>query len=99
MLGATNRRDDLDRALMRPGRFDVEVVVDIPDYLSRKEIFDLYLSRILTQEVDAEYLAKCTVGFTGADIENMVFICTRRIIFNANKLQNFSIRLILLQLI
>lgn len=72
VLGATNRRDDLDKALMRPGRFDVEVVVDIPDYMSRKEIFDLYLSRVLTQDVDADYLAKCTVGFTGADIENMV---------------------------
>ncbi|XP_071873409.1 ATP-dependent zinc metalloprotease YME1L isoform X1 [Bombus fervidus] len=72
VLGATNRRDDLDKALMRPGRFDVEVLVDIPDYLSRKEIFDLYLSRILTQEIDADYLAKCTPGFTGADIENMV---------------------------
>ncbi|XP_012348403.1 ATP-dependent zinc metalloprotease YME1L isoform X2 [Apis florea] len=72
VLGATNRRDDLDKALMRPGRFDVEVVVDIPDYSSRKEIFDLYLSKILTQDVDTSYLAKCTVGFTGADIENMV---------------------------
>ncbi|KOC65850.1 ATP-dependent zinc metalloprotease YME1 like protein, partial [Habropoda laboriosa] len=72
VLGATNRRDDLDKALMRPGRFDIEVVVDVPDYLSRKEIFDLYLSRILTQDVDPDYLAKCTVGFTGADIENMV---------------------------
>ncbi|XP_006572235.1 ATP-dependent zinc metalloprotease YME1 homolog isoform X2 [Apis mellifera] len=72
VLGATNRRDDLDKALMRPGRFDVEVVVDIPDYSSRKEIFDLYLSKILTRDVDTSYLAKCTVGFTGADIENMV---------------------------
>ncbi|XP_034192241.2 ATP-dependent zinc metalloprotease YME1L isoform X1 [Osmia lignaria lignaria] len=72
VLGATNRRDDLDKALMRPGRFDVEVVVDVPDYMSRKEIFDLYLSRILTKDVDSEYLARCTVGFTGADIENMV---------------------------
>ncbi|KAK1136882.1 hypothetical protein K0M31_001413 [Melipona bicolor] len=72
VLGATNRRDDLDKALMRPGRFDVEVLVDIPDYSSRKEIFDLYLSRIFTEDVDSDYLAKCTPGFTGADIENMV---------------------------
>ncbi|XP_003699692.1 ATP-dependent zinc metalloprotease YME1L isoform X2 [Megachile rotundata] len=72
VLGATNRRDDLDKALLRPGRFDVEVIVDIPDFLSRKEIFNLYLSRISTREVDPDYLAKCTVGFTGADIENMV---------------------------
>lgn len=74
VLGATNRRDDLDKALMRPGRFDVEVLVDIPNYSSRKEIFDLYLSRIFTEDVDSDYLAKCTPGFTGADIENMVFI-------------------------
>ncbi|XP_015597301.1 ATP-dependent zinc metalloprotease YME1 homolog isoform X1 [Cephus cinctus] len=72
VLGATNRREDLDKALMRPGRFDVEIFVNAPDYLGRKEILDLYLSRILTRDVDAEYLARCTTGFTGADIENMV---------------------------
>ncbi|XP_053981635.1 ATP-dependent zinc metalloprotease YME1L-like isoform X1 [Hylaeus volcanicus] len=72
VLGATNRRDDLDNALMRPGRFDVEIYVNIPDFIGRKEILDLYLSRILTRDVDIDYLARCTVGFTGADIENMV---------------------------
>ncbi|CAK9799821.1 ATP-dependent zinc metalloprotease YME1L [Anthophora quadrimaculata] len=82
VLGATNRREDLDKALMRPGRFDVEVVVHMPDYLSRKEIFDLYLSRILTQDVDADYLARCTVGFTGADIENMVNQAALRAVMN-----------------
>lgn len=89
VLGATNRRDDLDKALMRPGRFDVEVVVDVPDYISRKEIFDLYLSRILTKDIDSEYLARCTVGFTGADIENMVPSC--QICFNySNKIYILS---------
>ncbi|XP_011694970.1 PREDICTED: ATP-dependent zinc metalloprotease YME1 homolog [Wasmannia auropunctata] len=72
VLGATNRRKDLDKALMRPGRFDVEVYVDKPDYIGRKEILDLYLSRILTHEVDTVYFARCTTGFTGADLENMV---------------------------
>ena len=72
VLGATNRRDDLDKALMRPGRFDVEIFVQKPDYLGRKDILDLYLSRISTRDVDVEYLARCTVGFTGADIETMV---------------------------
>lgn len=72
VLGATNRRKDLDKALMRPGRFDVEIYVNKPDYLGRKEILDLYLSRILTQEIDTVYLARCTTGFTGADLENMV---------------------------
>lgn len=72
VLGATNRRKDLDKALMRPGRFDVEIYVNKPDYLGRKEILDLYLSKILTHEVDTIYLARCTAGFTGADLENMV---------------------------
>ncbi|XP_023288984.1 ATP-dependent zinc metalloprotease YME1 homolog isoform X2 [Orussus abietinus] len=72
VLGATNRREDLDRALMRPGRFDVEIVVNPPDYNGRKEILDLYLSRVLTHNVDVDYLARCTTGFTGADLENMI---------------------------
>ncbi|KAG5313567.1 YME1 metalloprotease, partial [Pseudoatta argentina] len=72
VLGATNRRKDLDKALMRPGRFDVEIYVNKPDYLGRKEILDLYLARILTHEIDTDYLARCTTGFTGADLENMV---------------------------
>lgn len=72
VLGATNRAQDLDKALLRPGRFDTEVVVNVPDLAGRKEIFDLYLSRVLTREVDSGLLAKATIGFTGADIENMV---------------------------
>lgn len=72
VLGATNRREDLDKALMRPGRFDVQIVIHRPDYLGRKEILDLYLSRVLTRDVDTEYLARCTTGFTGADLENMI---------------------------
>ncbi|XP_055382941.1 ATP-dependent zinc metalloprotease YME1L [Condylostylus longicornis] len=72
VLGATNRRDDLDQALLRPGRFDVEVVVPTPDYSGRKEILTLYLSKVLHDEVDIDMLARGTTGFTGADIENMV---------------------------
>ncbi|KAL6439835.1 hypothetical protein ACFW04_004099 [Cataglyphis niger] len=72
VLGATNRRKDLDKALMRPGRFDVEIYINKPDYFGRKEILDLYLSRILTHDVDTVYLARCTTGFTGADLENMI---------------------------
>lgn len=74
VLGATNRRQDLDKALLRPGRFDSEIAVHAPDFSGRKEILDLYLGRILTRDVNADLLAKCTIGFTGADIENMVFI-------------------------
>lgn len=73
VIGATNRRDDLDRALVRPGRFDVEVQVPIPDLKGREEILGLYLSRIkLARDVDTQSLAKRTVGFTGADLENLV---------------------------
>ncbi|XP_058824574.1 ATP-dependent zinc metalloprotease YME1L isoform X1 [Topomyia yanbarensis] len=72
VLGATNRRDDLDQALLRPGRFDVEVVVPTPDFTGRKEILTHYLSKILSKEINVDQLARGTTGFTGADIENMV---------------------------
>lgn len=73
MLGATNRRDDLDKALLRPGRFDVEVQVPVPDFAGRKEILQHYLSKVkLADDVDVELLARGTTGFTGADIENLV---------------------------
>lgn len=72
VLGATNRREDLDQALLRPGRFDVEVTVPTPDFVGRKEILSLYLSKILAKDVDLDLLARGTTGFTGADLENMV---------------------------
>jgi len=72
-LGATNRREDLDKALLRPGRFDVEVPVPAPEYQGRKEILEYYLSRVKTgNDVDVDILARGTTGFTGADLENMV---------------------------
>ncbi|XP_013781437.1 ATP-dependent zinc metalloprotease YME1 homolog isoform X2 [Limulus polyphemus] len=73
VLGATNRRDDLDRALLRPGRFDVEIQVPIPDLKGRKEISKLYLDKIVkAHDVDLDVLARGSTGFTGADIENMI---------------------------
>ncbi|XP_017078981.1 ATP-dependent zinc metalloprotease YME1L isoform X2 [Drosophila eugracilis] len=72
VLGATNRRDDLDQALLRPGRFDVEVMVSTPDFTGRKEILSLYLTKILHDEIDLDMLARGTSGFTGADLENMI---------------------------
>ncbi|CAG5005627.1 unnamed protein product [Parnassius apollo] len=73
VLGATNRRDDLDQALLRPGRFDVEVSVPTPDYSGRVEILQMYVSRVAAQpDVDVEALARGTTGFTGADLESMV---------------------------
>lgn len=73
VLGATNRRDDLDPALLRPGRFDVEVNVPTPDYSGRKDILHMYLERILVNtDVNVDLLARGTTGFTGADLENLV---------------------------
>ncbi|XP_046682921.1 ATP-dependent zinc metalloprotease YME1L-like isoform X3 [Homalodisca vitripennis] len=72
VLGATNRREDLDKALLRPGRFDVEVIVPAPDYTGRKEILTMYLGRIRAKNIDVEILARGTTGFTGADLENMI---------------------------
>ncbi|XP_064610256.1 ATP-dependent zinc metalloprotease YME1L-like [Liolophura sinensis] len=73
VLGATNRRDNLDRALLRPGRFDVEVRVFPPDLKGRQEIFEHYITKIkVDADIDTEKLARGSTGFTGADIENMV---------------------------
>lgn len=72
VLGATNRREDLDKALLRPGRFDVEVHVNVPDFTGRKEILELYLKKIQCRDIDIDLLARGTTGFTGADLENMV---------------------------
>lgn len=59
VLGATNRREDLDGALLRPGRFDLEVVVSNPDFHGRKEIITYYLHRVKKgNDVDAELLAR-----------------------------------------
>lgn len=72
VLGATNRRNDLDKALLRPGRFDVEVVVPVPDFIGRQQIIELYLQKILHKHIDIQKIASGTTGFTGADLENMV---------------------------
>lgn len=67
VLGATNRRDNLDNALLRPGRFDVEVTVRMPSMLDRKELFNYYLKKIkLGENIDIDGLAKTTVNFSGA---------------------------------
>lgn len=73
VMGATNRANDLDRALLRPGRFDVQVTVPVPDYKGRKELFEHYLSKVhASMDIDVDMLCRTTVGFTGADIENLV---------------------------
>ncbi|CAI5444041.1 unnamed protein product [Caenorhabditis angaria] len=73
VIAATNRVEDLDKALLRPGRFDVRVTVPKPDLTGRLDIFNFYLSKIVhSPNIDAKTLAKGSTGFTGADIENMV---------------------------
>lgn len=73
VLGATNRRDNLDKALLRPGRFDVEVRVFPPDLKGRRDIIAHYLKRItIDSSIDIDRLARGTTGCTGADLENMV---------------------------
>jgi len=72
ILAATNRADILDRALMRAGRFDRQIYVDMPDVNERKEIFQVHLKKIkIDLSVDIDFLAKQTPGFSGADIANI----------------------------
>jgi ATP-dependent metalloprotease len=100
VLGATNRREDLDKALLRPGRFDVEVHVPVPDYEGRLEIIQLYLSKVKKgPDVNEEKLSRGTTGFTGADIENLVnqaalkaamdgadYVCMKHLEFSRDKI-------------
>ena len=73
MMAATNRPDVLDPALLRPGRFDRQVVVPRPDVKGRAGILDVHSKDIpVSEDVDVEVLAKGTPGFSGADLENMV---------------------------
>ncbi|MEO6884259.1 MAG: AAA family ATPase, partial [Bacteroidia bacterium] len=72
ILAATNRADILDRALMRAGRFDRQIYVDMPDLNERKEIFAVHLKPLkIDQTVEVDFLAKQTPGFSGADIANI----------------------------
>lgn len=71
ILAATNRADVLDKALLRAGRFDRQIHVELPDLKERKEIFDVHTRPLKIEEgLDAEFLAKQTPGFSGADIAN-----------------------------
>jgi len=73
IIAATNRPDVLDAALMRPGRFDRQVVVDRPDYSGRLEILNVHArGKTLSQDVDLDKIARRTPGFTGADLSNLL---------------------------
>tara|TARA_R110002051_G_scaffold49428_3_gene96510 strand:- start:1005 stop:2987 length:1983 start_codon:yes stop_codon:yes gene_type:complete len=83
VLAATNRADVLDKALMRAGRFDRQIYVDLPDLNERKEIFEVHLRPIKTAEtLDLDFLARQTPGFSGADIAN---VCNEAALIAARK--------------
>ena len=72
VVAATNRIDTLDDALLRPGRFDRQIEIMLPDKNARKDIIQLYLNKIHAQDVNIEVLADLTVYFSGAMIENLI---------------------------
>jgi cell division protease FtsH len=83
VLAATNRADVLDKALMRAGRFDRQIFVDLPDIRERREIFEVHLKPLKKAEhLDTEFLAKQTPGFSGADIAN---VCNEAALIAARK--------------
>lgn len=87
ILAATNRADILDKALLRPGRFDRQIFVDLPDVNERKEIFLVHLKPLkLEENIDIDFLAKQTPGFSGADIAN---ICNEAALIAARKDKKF----------
>lgn len=83
VLAATNRADVLDKALMRAGRFDRQIFVDLPDIRERKEIFEVHLKPLKkAEDLDTDFLAKQTPGFSGADIAN---VCNEAALIAARK--------------
>ena len=87
ILAATNRADVLDKALMRAGRFDRQIYVDMPDINERKEIFQVHLKPLkLEKELDIDFLSRQTPGFSGADIANL---CNEAALIAARKDKKF----------
>ena len=83
ILAATNRVDVLDRALLRAGRFDRQIHVELPDVDERKDIFGVHIRPLkLSKNVDLEFFAKQTPGFSGADIAN---VCNEAALIAARK--------------
>ncbi len=83
VLAATNRADVLDKALMRAGRFDRQIFVDLPDIRERKEIFEVHLRPLKKEKgLDLDFLSKQTPGFSGADIAN---VCNEAALIAARK--------------
>lgn len=86
ILAATNRADVLDKALMRAGRFDRQIYVDLPDLHERKDIFNVHLRPVkISDDIDVDFLARQTPGFSGADIAN---VCNEAALIAARKGNN-----------
>jgi len=87
ILAATNRADVLDKALMRAGRFDRQIYVELPDLNDRKEIFKVHLRPIkIDESIDIDFLARQTPGFSGADIAN---VCNEAALIAARRKKKF----------
>ncbi|MDD4776839.1 MAG: ATP-dependent zinc metalloprotease FtsH [Fermentimonas sp.] len=87
ILAATNRADVLDKALLRAGRFDRQIYVELPDLNDRKEIFKVHLRPIkIDESIDVEFLSRQTPGFSGADIAN---VCNEAALIAARKKKKF----------
>ena len=87
VMAATNRADVLDKALMRAGRFDRQIYVDLPDVRERKEIFEVHLKPIKkAKDLNVDFLSKQTPGFSGADIAN---VCNEAALIAARKSKKF----------
>lgn len=87
ILAATNRADVLDKALLRPGRFDRQIMVDLPDVHDRQAIFNVHLRSVkIDESVNVEFLARQTPGFSGADIAN---VCNEAALIAARKSKMF----------
>ena len=83
VIAATNRADVLDKALMRAGRFDRQIYVDLPDLIERKDIFKVHLKPLkISKNLDIDFLSKQTPGFSGADIAN---VCNEAALIAARK--------------
>ena len=87
VIGATNRPDMLDPALLRPGRFDRQVYIELPDMNGRREILELHAKKIkMDKDVSLDILARGTTGFSGADLENLLNESALRAVREGHKL-------------
>lgn len=91
VIGATNHKDSLDPAAVRPGRFDKKIDVPAPDIKGRTDIFEIYLDKITkSDDIQAKKLAEMTPGFTGAEIENLVNTAITEAVHRGKELADLS---------